>query len=44
MSSPSNHCVSPVPPEIHIQQVHNMENYEGLPLHKRLRMTENWSS
>lgn len=44
VSSPTNPCVSPVPPEIHIQQVQNMESYEGLPLHKRLRMSENWNS
>ena len=42
VSSPGNPCVSPVPPEIHIQ--HSMDSYEGLPLHKRLRMSENWNS
>ena len=37
-------CVSPAPPEIHIQQVQGMESYEGLPLHKRLRMSDSWTS
>ena len=44
MSSAGEPCVSPVPPEIHIQQVHAMDSYEGLPLHKRLRMSESWNS
>jgi len=40
------HSVSPgPPPEIHIHQVHtNMDSYEGMPLQKRLRISENWSS
>jgi len=33
------------PPEIHIHQVHtSMDTYEGMPLQKRLRISENWNS
>ena len=46
--SPAPHCVSPgPPPEIHIHQVTQMDtSYEGAmgPLHKRQRISENWSS
>eukprot|EP00092_Neocalanus_flemingeri_P035405 GFUD01038521.1.p1 GENE.GFUD01038521.1~~GFUD01038521.1.p1 ORF type:complete len:422 (+),score=71.01 GFUD01038521.1:164-1429(+) len=47
INSPGNpHCVSPgPPPEIHIHQVHtNMDTYEGMPLQKRIRISENWNS
>jgi len=44
--SPGSHCVSPGPPEIHIHQVHQMEaGYEaGMPLQKRLRVSDSWTS
>ena len=45
--SPGSHCVSPgPPPEIHIHQVHQMEaGYEaGMPLQKRLRVSDSWTS
>jgi len=45
--SPNNHCMSPgPPPEIHIHQpVNQMDTYEsGMPLQKRLRVSENWGS
>jgi len=47
ITSPSHPAsVSPgPPPEIHIHQVHtSMDTYEGMPLQKRLRISENWSS
>lgn len=44
--SPS-HSVSPgPPPQIHIHQVHSSLDggYEGMPMSKRIRISENWSS
>jgi len=43
--SPS-HSVSPGPPQIHIHQVHTGQEsgYDGMPVSKRIRISENWSS
>lgn len=44
--SPGQHCVSPGPPQIHIHQVHTSlePGYDGMPMSKRIRISENWSS
>ena len=36
--------VSPAPPQIHIHQVQHGSDYEGRPIQKRMRLSENWNS